>query len=175
MSNTLERCYLCGILLQTYTLKPGERPPADQNTRDHVPPAGLFPPPKPSDLIALPCCFQCNNQHSGFDERLRLVASMPFDRNAAGETIMKDRVLGRTLTKGRQMEFAARLLESMRLVSGEQNLIRVRMSASEFREGMIRITKGLLFAFHPKLDYHSSAFDVVDIQPVPCTEQLRLM
>jgi hypothetical protein len=168
-------CYLCGIPVRSYNLRAGEKPPADFKTRDHVPPSGIFPSPKPSDLISVPCCFACNNQHSGFDERLRIVASMPFDRNQVGQTIMDNAVVGGTLEKGRQIKFVEELLASMQSTAEHPALIRVRMNAHEFQQGMIRITKGLLFALHPKFNYHKSKFDVIDIRPKPSDEQLRLI
>ncbi len=35
------------------------------STDDHVPPALLFPKPRPSDLITVPACPQCN---AGFEK-----------------------------------------------------------------------------------------------------------
>ncbi len=31
-------------------------------TKDHVPPKGLFPEPRPSDLITVPSCVECNKE-----------------------------------------------------------------------------------------------------------------
>lgn len=174
-TKTREHCYLCGIPVQRYSLRAGEKPPPDFRTRDHVPPSGLFPSPKPSNLIAVPCCFRCNNEHSGFDERLRIVASTPFDRNKVGQKILEDQVVGGTLAKGRQMKFFAKLLASMQPAAEHPDLIRVRMDAREFEQGMIRITKGLLFVLYPRFDYHRSKFYVIDIHPKPFDEQLRLI
>lgn len=171
----LELCYLCGKPVREYKLRSGEPSPPDLKTRDHAPPAGLFPSPKPSNLIAVPCCFRCNNEHSGFDERLRIVASSPFDRNVAGQRILDDKVLGGTMAKGRQMKFVEKLLSSMQTTAEHPDLIRVRMDAHEFHQGMIRVTKGLLFALHPGFNYHKSKFSVIDIHPKPFDEQLRLM
>ena len=49
------------------------------------------------------------------------------------------------------------------------------MDAHEFQQGMIRITKGLLYALHPGFDYHKSKFNVISIHPKPFDEQLKLM
>ena len=170
-----EHCYLCGTPVRNYSLRHGESPPPDFRTRDHVPPGGLFPSPKPSNLISVPCCFRCNNQHSGFDERLRIVASAPFDRNQLGQKILEKEVLGGTLAKGRQMQFVEKLLASMQATTEQPDLIRVTMDAHEFQQGMVRITKGLLFALHSGFDYHKSKFSVIDIHPKPFDEQLKLM
>jgi hypothetical protein len=170
-----EFCYLCGVELCRHSLCPGEKPPPNHRTRDHVPPTGLFADPKPDNLITVPCCLTCNSLHSDFDERLRMAASTPFDRNRTGQTILDNKVVGGTLAKGRQMKFAGEILASMQPVEGHPGLIRVRINAHEFHQGMVRITKGLLFALHPGFNYRRSEFDVIDIHPQPFDEQLKLM
>lgn len=174
-ANSNEACYLCGRQLRSFKLAAGESPPSDFRTRDHVPPEGLFLPPKPDNLLRVPCCFECNNQNSGFDERLRIAASMPFDRNEAGQRILDEKVLGGTMAKGRQFQFVTNLLAAMRNTPEGPNLVRVRMDAREFQKGMIRITKGLLFRLHPGFSYQNARFDVVGISPKRSDEQLRLM
>lgn len=176
MSKTVnEHCYLCGIQIREYHLRPGEAPPPDGKTKDHVPPKALFQPPLPTNLVTVPCCFRCNNKHSGFDERLRILASLPFDRSETGQSVLEKRVLGGTLAKGRQMQFVEKLAASMQPVPGHSDLTLVRADAKEFEEGIIRITKGLLFALHPDFDYRESDFKAIDIQPRASNEQLRLM
>lgn len=44
-----------------------------RRTDDHIPPKNLFPDPKPSDLITVPCCEGCNRDASLDDEYFRLV------------------------------------------------------------------------------------------------------
>ena len=168
-------CYLCRTPLRSYQSSPGETPPPNARTADHVPPEGLFNPPLPSDLIKVPCCRKCNGGHSSFDEQLRILASLPFDRNTAGQSVLDERVLGRTLAKGRQMMFVGQLAASMRPVPGNPELVQVRVEAKEFKEGIIRITKGLLWFLHPKLDYRDSQFEVLHIQPQPSEAQFRQM
>jgi len=126
------------MLLRKYRLADGEKPPADHASWDHVPPRGLFPSPRPNDLVTVPCCFPCNNRHSGFDERLRICASMPFDRNDAGRRILKEKVLGATLAKGRQGRFLADVAASMTNVAGRPGLVHVAMNLPEFTDGVIR-------------------------------------
>ena len=41
---------------------------AEADTRDHVPPDLLFPPPKPSTLITVPACRPCNQGFQKDDE-----------------------------------------------------------------------------------------------------------
>ena len=37
-------------------------------TRDHIPPKELFPNPRPSNLITVPCCERCRSEQSLDDE-----------------------------------------------------------------------------------------------------------
>lgn len=176
MSARLEdHCYLCGVRLQDSKASLGQEPASNKRTVDHVPPAGLFPSPKPDNLIVVPCCFSCNNRHSGFDERLRIAATMPFDRNDAGQAIFEKKVMGGTLVKGRQIEFFGKLLSSMRPVNERPELVHVRSKAHEFDEGMVRITKGLLFGLHPQFDYRNSIFQVISLHPRPHDAQTRVI
>lgn len=158
-----------------YLIKPGDAVPHDQQTRDHVPPAGLFLSPKPTNLITVPSCFGCNNKHAGFDEWLRMVCSMPFDRNPEGQRIVDQKVLSGTMAKGRQMAFAARILAAMKSVPGNGDLVYIQMDGSEFVDGVIRITKGLLFALYPNFDYFNSEFTAFGMTARASDEQLRLM
>jgi hypothetical protein len=41
---------------------------AEADTLDHIPPKGLFPKPRPSDLITVPCCRPCNKSFEKDDE-----------------------------------------------------------------------------------------------------------
>ena len=54
----------------------------DEITRDHIPPKNLFPEPRPSDLITVDSCRQCNQTASMDDEYFRWVLIV---RNQAGE------------------------------------------------------------------------------------------
>src|SRR5437764_2311666 len=80
------KCYLCGA--------------ADRVTRDHIPPKGLFPRPRPSNLHTLPCCESCNNRASADDEYFRLAVSSLINRNPAGSKSWR-RTVERTLKKRR--------------------------------------------------------------------------
>lgn len=51
-------------------------------TRDHVPPKLLFPKPRPSDLVTVPACEECNNGATLDDAYFRLKVSL---REGAGE------------------------------------------------------------------------------------------
>ena len=51
----------------------------DGLTRDHVPPKLLFPKPRPSDLITVPCCIDCNQLFQIDDSYFRTVITLTYD------------------------------------------------------------------------------------------------
>lgn len=172
---TSEACYICGRALKRYDLEPGQEQPDDLYTRDHVPPDGLFPKPKPNDLITVPCCRQCNNDCSDFDEQLRIVASMLFDSNSVGRSIFHEKVLEGTMRKQRQFQFLSDILDSMSSKTPDSKMIKFQVDRKVFELGIIRITKGLLKHLHPNFNYFNSAFEVQEIRQQWCEHQLKLM
>ena len=48
----------------------------DAETTDHVPPKNLFPKPRPSTLVTVPACRDCNEEASKDDEYLRWVLTV---------------------------------------------------------------------------------------------------
>jgi hypothetical protein len=70
-------CGICGVNQAT--------------TREHVPPKNIFLNPKPSDLITIPACFDCNNASSESDERFRLFLGLQVARfSKQGEQLFKE-------------------------------------------------------------------------------------
>ena len=168
MTMLSERCYICGDDL--LEVPSGHSGPllAKHRTRDHVPPDGLFLPPKPSNLICAPCCNECNGQHSSFDETLRMFLSTEISCTAAGRKILVDKVFGSTLAKVRQPNFVFTVASSMRDATiqtseGSKDISMFTVPSDMIYPGIIRITKGLLTHFYPQYDYRNDAFDVLDI------------
>src|SRR6266480_5048879 len=95
----LEQCYICGDGL--IPIPKGHKGPLLPKhwVLDHVPPKGLFGDPKPSNLITVSCCNECNNRHSGFDAQLRVFAASPLDANEAGKSIFLEKVIGSTMAR----------------------------------------------------------------------------
>ena len=73
------------------------------------------------------------------------------------------------------MQFVEKLAVTMQAVSERPELIRAGIDDQEFKDGMIRITKGLLFTLHPDFDYYKSTFEAVYVRQQSSVEQLRLM
>lgn len=73
-------CCYCGIKKAT--------------TKDHVPPKAIFNKPRPNDLITVPCCFECNNRASKFDEKFKAYLGMHIARQGGeAERLFKEGVL----------------------------------------------------------------------------------
>lgn len=61
----------------------------DDLTKDHIPPKTLFPKPRPSNLITVPCCENCNSSFSLDDEYIQVMFSMRIDVHKK-ETVQKN-------------------------------------------------------------------------------------
>jgi len=62
--------------------------------RDHLPPRGIFPKPRPADLLTVPCCQECNVAASKWDERFRVYLSLHIARHESGwRSVLDEQVL----------------------------------------------------------------------------------
>jgi hypothetical protein len=68
----------------------------DAETVDHVPPRALFAQPRPSNLITVPCCVDCNHGFSLDDEYARLVMVLRSDveSHRAAQALMPTTIRG---------------------------------------------------------------------------------
>lgn len=148
-SQTVKGCYLCGS--------------TEGLTRDHVPPKGLFPRPRPSNLHTVPCCFQCNNKASQDVEYFRLAASAFINRNPQGKQIWQ-RVVESTVRSGRIKHLVEEVRKGIRPAriqtpTGILAAAEVSITAAPINRVLVRITRGFLYLTHPdvddsKLDFH---------------------
>lgn len=58
-------------------------------TKDHIPPKNLFPKPRPSNLMTVPCCNDCNGSFSLDDEYIQVMFSIRIDVHKK-DTIQKN-------------------------------------------------------------------------------------
>lgn len=66
----------------------------EATTKDHIPPKSIFTKPRPSDLITVLSCFQCNNEASKYDERFKAYLGMHIARQGGeAERLFKEGVL----------------------------------------------------------------------------------
>ena len=103
MKHQSQNCTYCGRI--------------NPETYDHIPPACLFPPPRPSNLITVPCCSSCNASASKDDEYFKMIFAIRHDmgNQPAGQKLL-DSVL-RGLENPRKRGMLRSLLRSMKRVS----------------------------------------------------------
>jgi len=88
----------------------GERPGP---TRDHVPPKGLFPKPRPANLVTVPCCEECRTTQTLDDEYfIRMVAMRHDVDHPAASKILES--VHRSFTKPAKRGFNQALVRSVR-------------------------------------------------------------
>lgn len=66
----------------------------EATTKDHVPPKGLFPDPKPSDLLTVPACLECNQGYMQDDEYFQIsMSAQAAYREPNATTIWREKVV----------------------------------------------------------------------------------
>ena len=73
-------CYICG---------------RQAETRDHIPPKGIFENPRPTDLITVPACNECNNIYATDDEYFRWFIATASAENPTAEKLIDNKILPR--------------------------------------------------------------------------------
>lgn len=81
-------CAICGVQPAT--------------TRDHVPPRGIFPRPRPN-LITVPACFPCNNRGSSHDEAFRVYLNLHVGVEHPSSQVLFHNETLRTLRANRRL------------------------------------------------------------------------
>jgi hypothetical protein len=151
--NFVRKCYLCGS--------------TENLTRDHIPPENIFPKPKPTNLITVPCCRKCNEGFSKDDEAFRLWVASSVGRSPAGDWIWEKKVVGSTLRR------SPKLLENiqpffgkdwMETPHGKIEMDTLAFPPERMNRYLVRLTKGLLCAFYPAYDYSKDVFAPRHIQ-----------
>jgi len=68
-------------------------------TMDHIPPNGIFPDPKPHNLITVPACASCNQESSLDDEYFRFVVATANSERPPANKIITQRIIKRARKK----------------------------------------------------------------------------
>jgi hypothetical protein len=127
-------CFLCG---------------APATTRDHIPPIGVFPSPRPNNLITVPACANCNRTTSLNDEYFRLVVAAISQDSPQSHVLLKERILPRArnnpalivdlLKSVQRMEFR----NQQGLVQGQAPVL--SFDAERIQVVIDKIVRGLFF------------------------------
>lgn len=160
-----EFCYLCKTPLRRHKLANGEQTPPDQRTRDHIPPECLFPEPKPTNLITIPCCYRCNRTFSDVDEQFRVFVTAPVNVSSTGKSVLRKKVVVRSLKKTslRKRMAAGIHMGTMNTRWGPVSVPLITMDRATLEPFFTRLTKGLLVRFYPGVDYFDLKFSVKQI------------
>ncbi len=137
-------CYLCG--------RPITRDATDPRflrTRDHVPPQGFIPKPRPANLITLPCCRACQDEYQRDEDEFRnnLGALAPASVNAAArvtwETAKRAFKRGPGVTK----DFVSRLqrVAVPRADGSTEDRLALAFDAAQTRRVIHKVGCGLLY------------------------------
>jgi hypothetical protein len=148
------QCYLCGT--------------PNPTTRDHVPPKGFFPNPRPADLITLPCCEACNNSYSRDDEAMRVWLSSGLGCSQAAEWITEHKILPGIIE--RSPAFRTTLLTQMEDITvtdeNGERLEAVKFSVDRERADrfITRVAKGLQKHHFPDRDGRVGTWRCVHVE-----------
>jgi hypothetical protein len=148
------RCYLCGS--------------RDGLTRDHVPPKGLFPKPRPTNLPTIACCFRCNNGAAKDVEYFRLATSLLLNRNKQGDRAWS-RVRESTLKATRIKPLIEELRRGMKptTIATEGGVLlpgtEIPVRADVIARVVARLTLGFVRLTHPEVDTQSLDMEVTHI------------
>jgi hypothetical protein len=168
-----EYCYLCKRPVMKYQLEPGQPPPTDMRTRDHLPPENLFPEGARRDLITVTCCYAWNKGFSKLDEQFRVFVTTALNVSQVGTQVMREKVFGSSLKKSpklkQQMARDVFLGEIMTAL-GPMAVPLIAMNREMLNGFFIRLTKGLLATFYSDIDYFALCFSVTQLNQFGATK-----
>jgi hypothetical protein len=160
MQHKIKWCYLCGD--------------KENLTRDHIPPENLFPTPRPSNLITVPCCKDCNGSFSKIDEQFRAFITAPINVSATGTDVMRKKVVGSSFKRSpalrKQMGKGA-IIGSIPTPLGDLKVPLITVDRQDFDKFFVRLTKGLLATFYPELNYFAAQFTVKQLSQFGSQQQ----
>ena len=152
MQHKINWCYLCRS--------------TENLTSDHLPPKNLFPKPKPTNLITVPCCASCNGGFSKLDEQFRVFVSMPVNVSSVGKEIKQKKVFEGSLKDSPKLKKQmARDLFKGTLTTrfGPITVPLIAMDRDVIDRFLTRLTKGLLATFYSDIDYFGLQFGVTQL------------
>ena len=108
-------------------------------TRDHIPPKGIFPKPRPNDLITIPACGPCNKSTSDFDEVFKVFMGIAGGHGPEGELMFKEQTI-HTLQHNQRLK---------------------REMASSVRDVFVKTPGGVILGKKPAIPLTSKAHDQI--------------
>jgi hypothetical protein len=152
MQHKIKWCYLCK---------------AKENlTKDHIPPENLFPKPRPGNLITVPCCRPCNDSYSKLDEQFRAFITSQVNVSITGKEMMRQKVVGSSFKRSpalRKQMGKGVFMGTATTPTGPMEVPIITVDQNLFAPFFVRLTKGLLATFYPKVDYFAFNFIVTQL------------
>jgi hypothetical protein len=125
---------------------------SNPETFDHVPPACIFPDPKPKNLITVPCCINCNRDASKDDEYFKMMIALRGDvvTKPSGQILVQSVFRALSNPKKRRMLYALRRHMRPVTVNSPSGLYLGKgalydVSLQRLDKVAVRIVKGLFF------------------------------
>lgn len=158
-------CYLC-------------RTKAIAIERDHLPPKCLFEDPLPSNLITRPICSQCHKPTHKDDEALQVFVAAYITRNQAAARLWKDKIVPRTLNRGRIRPFIDHLRTNLRPVllrtsTAEIPVMVTHADGVPINRVLTRLTRGLYSFVAPHIDSRDFPFKIRMIDPFALNDRMQ--
>jgi hypothetical protein len=175
---------LCGEprCMKARPIKPGFRPhcyvcgATDDLTDDHLPPRGFFPPTDRDNLITAPLCSTCHTPLAKMDENMRVWLAAAGGKSRAGHWIWKNKVMGSTFRRSpkllayiREKHFRPPVVDRQ---TGELAAGMLTFPQADAVPFIRRLTKGILYAFHPEYDYFTDNFAVAYRAPTDSVDDV---
>jgi len=140
-NNSEKSCIYCGS--------------GEDMTVDHIPPKALFPEPRPSNMLTVPCCYKCNESFSKDDEYFRTVlvshASVYPDSNVQA---VNEKLL-RSMSRPEAAAMTSSIRKSLNVVDvisrGGIYLGRspaMKITANRINRVADRIARGIFYIIH---------------------------
>jgi len=132
----LDKCAYCGV--------------ESSNEKDHIPPKSLFPKPRPSNLITIPCCSKCHRPTSKDDEYFKSMMLMSHNNTSDSAKEVLESV-HRSFERDQQRGFVMSIINSIdeidptfsALEFGKQKYT-YEVDLDRLTKVVIRIIKGLI-------------------------------
>lgn len=110
-------------------------------TKDHVPPKGIFPKPRPVNLITVPACPKCHAQTSKDDEYFRNTLNIREDLSCHPGVLAVQPTVLRSFSNPNKSGMLAEFLKSIRLMAETSPVGNMTKTKFGFEADMVRIRR----------------------------------
>ena len=147
--------------------------------KDHLPPRNLFEKPRPSNLITCPICERCHRPTHKDDEFFRVFVSSFMTRNKSGRRLWENKVVPRTLQRGRIRPLIDPMVKTAEPVAiqtsvGEFRAMKFSTDRKPIDRVLTRITRGLHSIVSPGVESKDFSLVIDLVDPFHLSERMEL-